>query len=60
MNFILRYGINNNGKRNQARKDLFSDLKNKLTANDPTDIRTRKHFKYRYVYAFVLKIIKSQ
>jgi uncharacterized protein (TIGR02646 family) len=52
-NFLLRYGINGNPKRNQARKDIFKDIKNHLKLADADDIRERNDFKYRYVYDFV-------
>ena len=51
-NFLLRYGINSNPKRNQARKDIFIDIKNHLKFADATDTRIRDDFKYRYVYDF--------
>lgn len=51
-NFLLCYGINSNPKRNQARKDIFMDIKNHLKLDDVDNARVRDDFKYRYVYDF--------
>lgn len=46
--FLKRYGINDNPKRNQARKDRYKDIKNAI--QDATDGRERNDFPFRYVF----------
>jgi uncharacterized protein (TIGR02646 family) len=49
--FLIRYGISNNTKKNNARKHLFKVLFNLL----PTEDFQRDDFEYRYVYDFCLE-----
>jgi len=57
--FLERYGINT-PKRTKARElHLINDVQNFLqNTSNPTDQRERKHFKYRYVFDFVKKLIE--
>jgi hypothetical protein len=49
--FLIRYGISNNPKRNNARKHLFQILVKIL----PTADLQRDDFEYRYVYDFCVE-----
>ncbi|MBL0019428.1 MAG: hypothetical protein IPP17_24105 [Bacteroidetes bacterium] len=51
--FLKRYGIIDNPKRRQSRKDNYKNIKHALS--DPEDGRTRDDFPYRFVYDCVLR-----
>jgi hypothetical protein len=58
--FLVRYGINND-KRPNARKGIYLDIKNHLSAKQINDdLRERDHFKYRYIYDFCMKLRNLQ
>ena len=55
--FLLRYGISNNPRRNSARKSIFRDIQNHLSAKSAAiDTRERDDFPYRYIYDFCLQL----
>jgi uncharacterized protein (TIGR02646 family) len=58
-NFLIRYGINDNPKRLEARKSKFKDIKNFFKIADPNDNRTRDDFAFRYVYDLAKFIYES-
>ncbi len=55
--FLIRYGINNNPKRNSARKSVYKDIHNYFSAKHITgDERQRDDFMYRYVYDHYVEV----
>ncbi len=55
--FLIRYGINNNPKRNRARIFLYKDIQNHFMSKSQTgDDRLRDDFMYRYVYDYYVMV----